>query len=60
MLNALRALAARIPLPNQLPPGPYYGVLAQFGYNIQVVPEPGTFALAGLAISALLIVRRRK
>jgi len=39
---------------------PINGVLAQFGYNIQVVPEPGTFALAGLAISALLIVRRRK
>jgi hypothetical protein len=33
---------------------------AQFGYQIQIVPEPGTFALATLAASALLIVRRRK
>lgn len=32
----------------------------QFGYQIQVVPEPGTFALASLAVSALLIIRRRK
>jgi len=36
---------------------PYSG---QFGYQIQVVPEPGTFALATLAASALLIIRRRK
>jgi hypothetical protein len=32
----------------------------QVGYQIQVVPEPGAFALTGLAASALLIVRRRK
>jgi hypothetical protein len=32
----------------------------QVGFQIQVVPEPGTFALAGLAASALLIIRRRK
>jgi hypothetical protein len=36
---------------------PYSG---QFGYQIQIVPEPGTFALASLAASALLIFHRRK
>lgn len=39
---------------------PVFGFAAQFGYQIQVVPEPGTFALVGLAASSLLIVRRRK
>lgn len=32
----------------------------QFGFHIEVVPEPGTFALASLIASALLIARRRK
>jgi hypothetical protein len=31
MLDALRSLAAKLPLMNRLPPGPYYGVLAEFG-----------------------------
>ena len=39
---------------------PVGGFAAQFGYQIQVVPEPATFALVGLAAAALLIIRRRK
>jgi hypothetical protein len=39
---------------------PVGGFLAQFGYQIQIVPEPTVLALAGLAASALLIIRRRK
>jgi hypothetical protein len=32
----------------------------QFGYHIQVVPEPTALALAGLGAFALLVIRRRK
>lgn len=32
----------------------------QFGFHIELVPEPGSIALAGLAASSLLIIRRRK
>jgi len=32
----------------------------QFGYQIQLVPEPGSIALAGLGISGMLVLRRRK
>jgi hypothetical protein len=32
----------------------------QFGFHIEVVPEPGTFTFASLGASALLIARRRK
>jgi len=30
MLDALRSIAAKAPLMNRLPPGPYFGVLAEF------------------------------
>jgi hypothetical protein len=36
------------------------GYPGQFGYHIEIVPEPSTAALAGLAASALLMIRRRK
>jgi hypothetical protein len=39
---------------------PVFGFPAQLGYQIQLVPEPGTFALASLAAAALLTIRRRK
>jgi hypothetical protein len=32
----------------------------QIGFHIELVPEPGSIALASLAASALLIIRRRK
>ena len=32
----------------------------QFGYSIELVPEPGTFALAGLGLGMLFIFRRRQ
>jgi len=32
----------------------------QFGFQIQVVPEPGTFALVSLGATVLLFIRRRK
>jgi hypothetical protein len=39
---------------------PVFANPAQLGLQIQVVPEPGTFALVSLAASTLLIVRRRR
>jgi hypothetical protein len=32
----------------------------QFGFQIQIVPEPGALAFAGLAFTSFLILRRRK
>jgi len=36
------------------------GVPNQFGYHVEVVPEPGTFAIAGLGLAGLVVLRRRK
>jgi hypothetical protein len=48
--------------PNSLtgtPPPPPVDSLQRIGLNVQIVPEPTTFALAGLGAAALLIFRRR-
>jgi hypothetical protein len=39
---------------------PVGGNPGQFGYHIEVVPEPSTFGLASLAAASLLAFRRRK
>lgn len=38
----------------------FTGNPGQFGFHVEVVPEPSTLALAGLAGAAALILRRRK
>jgi len=50
--------------PNGVPPTPANqfntGVDPMLGFNMAAVPEPSTFALAGLGAAALMIFRRRK
>jgi hypothetical protein len=47
--------------PTTVPPGTATPLSASFGgMTLQPVPEPSTFALAGLGAAALLIFRRRK
>jgi len=38
----------------------FTGNPGQIGYQVQLVPEPGMFALAGLGAASLLIFRRRR
>jgi len=46
--------------PSDLPGGPASSTWAPANLVISVVPEPASFALAGLGAAALLIFRRRK
>jgi hypothetical protein len=43
-----------------LPPAPPPPMTGLQGFGLKIIPEPSTFALAGLGAAALLIFRRRK
>jgi hypothetical protein len=46
--------------PTSQPPGTPVGLTGLAGFQLAVVPEPSSFALAGLGMASLLIFRRRK
>jgi hypothetical protein len=63
--NAMVGVSTKTPSgtgnPTTTPPGTPTGLSDTFaGMTLQPVPEPSTFALAGLGAAALLIFRRRK
>ena len=48
--------------PNALPPTapqPFFSSVTAFGVPLNIVPEPGTFALTGMGLASLLAFRRR-
>jgi hypothetical protein len=46
--------------PAAVPPGTPANLVGLTSFNMQIVPEPSTFVLAGLGLASLLLFRRRK